>query len=123
MAQSDGPGKLRAFRGEPGYLRRATGPGWALVGDAGYFRDPITAHGITDALREAELLARAWVDQGEAGLASYRAGRDERVRGFMDVTDQIASFEWDLESAKAQHLVLSKEMNGLVQHVVGAATV
>ena len=35
------------------------GPGWALVGDAGYFKDPITAHGITDALRDAELLAGA----------------------------------------------------------------
>ena len=34
--------------------RRAGGPGWALVGDAGYFRDPLTAHGITDALRDAE---------------------------------------------------------------------
>ena len=33
------------------------GPGWALVGDAGYFKDPITTHGITDALRDAELLA------------------------------------------------------------------
>ena len=43
----------------PGYLRRAYGPGWALVGDAGYFKDPITSHGITDALRDAELLARA----------------------------------------------------------------
>ena len=28
VARSDGPGKLRAFAGTPGYLRRAAGPGW-----------------------------------------------------------------------------------------------
>jgi 2-polyprenyl-6-methoxyphenol hydroxylase-like FAD-dependent oxidoreductase len=117
VAASDGPGKLRAFRGEPGHLRRSTGPGWALVGDAGYFRDPITAHGISDALREAELFSRALVDEGDAGLESYSPKRDARVKEFLDVTDHIASFEWDLERAKADHLVLSRAMNGLVKHL------
>jgi flavin-dependent dehydrogenase len=117
VAVSPGPGRLRAFRGEPGFLRRATGPGWALVGDAGYFRDPITAHGISDALREAELFSRALVDGGESSLASYSAERDARVREFLDVTDRIASFEWDLERAKAEHLVLSRAMNALVKHL------
>ena len=42
------------FGGDHGFLRQATGPGWALVGDAGYFKDPLTAHGITDAFRDAE---------------------------------------------------------------------
>src|SRR5690606_15208546 len=51
--------RLRGFRGMPGYLREAHGHGWALVGDAGFFRDPLTAHGITDALRDAEGLANA----------------------------------------------------------------
>src|SRR5919202_7096005 len=50
------------FPGTPGYIRSCGGPGWALVGDAGYYKDPITAHGITDALRDAELLARAILD-------------------------------------------------------------
>ena len=49
----------RMFAGRRGWMRRPFGPGWALVGDAGYFKDPISAHGITDALRDAELLARA----------------------------------------------------------------
>jgi flavin-dependent dehydrogenase len=35
------------------------GPGWALVGDAGYFKDPITTHGMSDAMRDAELLTDA----------------------------------------------------------------
>ena len=62
-----------AFAGEPGWLRAAHGPGWALVGDAGYFKDPITAHGLTDALRDAELLATAV-------LAGTRPGA-RRLRG------------------------------------------
>jgi len=40
-----------------GFLRRPSGPGWALVGDAGYHKDPVTAQGIRDAFRDAELLA------------------------------------------------------------------
>ena len=50
---------MRGWAGMPGYVRRSWGRGWALVGDAGYFKDPITAHGITDALRDAELLSGA----------------------------------------------------------------
>jgi flavin-dependent dehydrogenase len=36
---------------QPNQLRQAVGPGWALVGDAGYYRDAVTAHGISDAFR------------------------------------------------------------------------
>ena len=107
--------RLRAFPGIGGYLRRATGPGWALVGDAGYFRDPITAHGITDALREAELLARAIADGGSEGPDGYQPGRDRRVRGLLDVTDRIASFEWTLDEVQDLHLALNREMNAQVE--------
>ncbi len=114
VAGSGGPGKLRAFAGHHGFFRQATGPGWALAGDAGYFRDPITAHGITDALRESEFLARAILEGDDHALFEYRTQRDERVRGFFDITDQIASFEWDMQLVKDQHLVLAREMNSLV---------
>ncbi len=43
----------------PNYFRRPYGPGWALVGDAGYNKDFITAQGILDAFRDAELCATA----------------------------------------------------------------
>ena len=46
----------------PSYFRRPYGPGWALVGDAGYLKDPCTAQGITDAFRHAEFLADALDD-------------------------------------------------------------
>ena len=47
----------------PNFFRKPYGPGWALVGDSGYHKDPITAQGITDAFRDAELLANA-IDEG-----------------------------------------------------------
>jgi flavin-dependent dehydrogenase len=62
------------FRGTadlPNYLRRPYGPGWALVGDAGYHKDPITAQGISDAFRDAELLAEA-IDDGFAAGVPWR---------------------------------------------------
>ena len=46
----------------PNFLRAASGPGWALVGDAGCHKDPYMALGICDALRDAELLAGAVCD-------------------------------------------------------------
>ena len=69
---------LRGSVGLPNHVRRAAGPGWALVGDAGYHRDPITGHGLTDAFRDAELLAEA----ADAVLRDRRrrAGRDDGLR-------------------------------------------
>lgn len=115
--EGGGPDKLRAFAGLQGFQRQSVGPGWALVGDAGYFRDPITAHGISDALREAELFARALAQGSTDSLSSYQIERDARVRGLLDVTDRIASFEWSLAEVKAEHLTLNREMNALVEEV------
>jgi len=107
--------KLRGFAGAPGFLRRSAGPGWALVGDAGYFRDPITAHGITDALREAELVARAVAEDDDAALLEYQSRRDELVRGLLDVTHRISAFDWTLEEVKEHHLRLNREMKAEVE--------
>jgi flavin-dependent dehydrogenase len=104
--------KLRPFPGTPGFFRRAWGPGWALVGDAGYFKDPLTAHGITDALRDAELLARAIVAGTDGARAAYQAARDEMSLGLFEVTDRIASFAWDLDQAKRDHQLLARHMAG-----------
>jgi menaquinone-9 beta-reductase len=107
--------KLRPFPGAPGFLRRAWGPGWALVGDAGYFKDPITAHGMTDALRDAELLARGVVTGTDAALGAYQAARDAASLGLFETTDRIASFEWDLDEARRQHKLLARHMAGEVE--------
>jgi flavin-dependent dehydrogenase len=110
----------RAFAGLPGFLRPAWGPGWALVGDAGYFKDPITAHGITDALRDAELLAHAIVRGTDAALAEYQALRDQLSVSLFAITDEIASFAWDLPRVQALHKSLSEEMNREVSLLTAA---
>ena len=92
----DRVGRLRGFPGRPAFLRRPYGPGWALVGDAGYFKDPLTAHGITDALRDAELLARAAVDGRPVAFARYEAERDALARPLVEVAERIAAYDWDL---------------------------
>lgn len=81
------------------YYRKPHGPGWALVGDAGYHKDPITAQGITDALRDAELLTDA-IDDGFAGrrplseaLAEYERRRNEATLPIYEFTCQLASLE------------------------------
>ena len=96
-------GRLRGFSGARGFLRRPAGPGWALVGDAGYFKDPLTAHGITDALRDAELLARALLEYGPHNMAVYQRERDFLSIPFFEVTDAIASFKWTMDEIKALH--------------------
>ena len=93
--------------GAAGYVRRASGPGWALVGDAGYYKDPLSAHGITDALRDAELLARAVVD---GGVTDYQHERDRLSHHLFGVVDELAAFDWDAEQVRNLLLSLSASM-------------
>jgi menaquinone-9 beta-reductase len=111
-------GPLRGFAGLRGFFRQSRGPGWALVGDAGYFKDPITAHGISDAFRDAELLARAVATGSEAALAGYVSTRDTLARELFDVTERIASFEWDLRALQVEHKKLSDAMSQEVRDMV-----
>lgn len=100
-----------AFIGQKGHMRRAWGPGWALVGDAGYFKDPATAHGITDALRDAEILANAVGRDDLSALKAYQKTRDALSSDLFRLTDEIASFDWSLETLQSKHMDLSKAMN------------
>jgi 2-polyprenyl-6-methoxyphenol hydroxylase-like FAD-dependent oxidoreductase len=82
----------------PNYFRKPFGPGWALVGDAGLVKDPITGQGIGDAFRDAELLVEA-VDAGYSGrrpldeaLAGYQQRRDELELPMYQFTAQLAEF-------------------------------
>jgi len=103
-------GPARVFPGLTGYLREAAGPGWALVGDAGYFKDPITAHGITDALRDAEILARVIVTEGPDATGRYQAERDELSLRLFRVTGRIASFDWTAGEIGGHLLELGEAM-------------
>ena len=82
-----------------GFFRRPYGPGWALVGDAGYHKDAITGQGMTDAFRDADLLAEA-IDAGLSGrrqlssaLADYQRRRDEAVLPMYEQTYQLATLQ------------------------------
>ncbi len=112
-------GRLRGFAGAPGHMRTSYGRGWALVGDAGYFKDPLTAHGITDALRDAEILARA-VLRGDA-LALYQKERDALSADLFAITDRVASFRWDMAEIKSLHMDLNAAMKSEVNHMAAIA--
>jgi len=103
--------RLRGFKGAAGFMRRSWGPGWALVGDAAYFKDPITTHGITDALRDAELLARAILDCADAtSFARYESERDRISHALFDVTDKIASRNWTVPEVKSLLRAMNESM-------------
>ena len=89
-----------------------------MVGDAGYFKDPITAHGMTDALRDAELLAVAVGAGSERALAGYQEQRDALARALHDLSDRVAAFEWTLDEVRELHLALSREMNREVEAIL-----
>ncbi len=81
---------------QAGFFRKSHGPGWALVGDAGYHRDAITAQGMTDAFLHAEMLAEA-INAGLDGrlpmgqsLAEYQAKRDASVLPMYGLTNDLA---------------------------------
>jgi len=91
---------VRGTPGLPGFVRQAHGPGWVLVGDAGCTNDPASAHGITAALRDADLAARA-IDAGlrdpataQEAMQAFEECRD-RSRPLYDLGWAMASYAWD----------------------------
>jgi flavin-dependent dehydrogenase len=83
----------------PNFFRKPYGPGWALVGDAGYHKDPMLAYGISDAFRDADLLVEA-LDAGLAGrrpldaaLADYERRRNEAALPLYELNYQAAVME------------------------------
>jgi flavin-dependent dehydrogenase len=110
------PAGVRSFKGRPGFIRRSWGSGWALVGDAGYWKDPISVHGLTDALRDAELLTRAIASTEPGGpdrtdaLADYQATRDRLSHQLFDTVDIIAAQRWTDDEIPELLLQLSAAM-------------
>jgi 2-polyprenyl-6-methoxyphenol hydroxylase-like FAD-dependent oxidoreductase len=97
-------GRLRAATCEaryvgtavPNFFRKPFGPGWVLVGDAGYNKDFITAQGIADAFRDAEHCSSA-IDESLAGrrafdeaMGAYQSSRDAHVLPLYEFTCQFA---------------------------------
>jgi 2-polyprenyl-6-methoxyphenol hydroxylase-like FAD-dependent oxidoreductase len=127
LTEASAPAGTRTWPGRQGYLRRAHGPGWALVGDAGYYKDPISAHGLTDALRDAELLADAVVQGGDddrrrsTALADYQSTRDGLAVPLLHTVDRIASNGWDDAEIAELLLQLSAEMARSVDAITSSS--
>jgi flavin-dependent dehydrogenase len=117
----------RTWMGLRGYIRQSWGQGWALVGDAGCFTDPIGVHGLTDAFRDAELLARAVVaglggtQRLDDALAGYQATRDELSAPLFGVVDRIASHEWDQEEIARLLSILTSALADEVEAIADLA--
>lgn len=100
-------GRVRSATNLSSYFRRSAGPGWALAGDAGHFKDPITAQGIRDALRYGRILGERTAPVLGDPVALDRALRDwERLRvreceGLYQWTNRLARGEamrpWEIE--------------------------
>ena len=112
----------------PNYFRKPFGPGWALVGDAGYNKDPITAQGITDAFRDAERCVAA-IDESlsgarpfDAAMADYQRERDEHVLPMYEFTCQLATLEPPPPQTQQLFAAIAgnqKAMDGFVQMNAG----
>jgi len=83
----------------PGWFRKPYGRGWALVGDAGYTKDPITAQGITDAFLDAERCSDAvdgWLGEGKPYddvMGAWHQERDAKAAPIYEFTAQMATLE------------------------------
>jgi 2-polyprenyl-6-methoxyphenol hydroxylase-like FAD-dependent oxidoreductase len=81
------------------YFRKPFGPGWALIGDAGYNKDPITCQGITDAFHDVERCTDALVDVYELGrtfddaMSEWQRARDEQALPIYEFTTNMATLE------------------------------
>jgi 2-polyprenyl-6-methoxyphenol hydroxylase-like FAD-dependent oxidoreductase len=98
-----------------------------LVGDAGWWKDPLSTHGMTDALRDAELLAAAVATgsvsasehQAQLALADYQAQRDTIALPMHPIVDRLASHQWDLTEARWLLRGLSSVMTDEVDAMSG----
>jgi len=98
--------RLRGSGDLPSFFRRSAGPGWVLVGDAGHHKDPLIARGITDAFRDADLVAEIvtahWDDDLDAGLAEYPRHRDRAAMPLAEANHTLAELNWPTD-VFAQH--------------------
>jgi 2-polyprenyl-6-methoxyphenol hydroxylase-like FAD-dependent oxidoreductase len=116
---------VRFLRATPGRLRMPYGPGWALVGDAGYWEDPQSTHGMTAALRDAELLSRAVLQAPSPGhaqteaLAGYAEQRDALSLPMLRVVERLAAHDWDLPTVRELLMELASTMADEVELLQG----
>ncbi|BDT86934.1 NAD(P)/FAD-dependent oxidoreductase [Nocardia cyriacigeorgica] len=94
-------GRVRAATGIASYFRHSSGPGWALAGDAGHFKDPVTAQGIRDALRYGRLLAET-----AAPLLEHPTALDLALAHWADrrLRECLPIYQWTNRLARAEDM-------------------
>jgi 2-polyprenyl-6-methoxyphenol hydroxylase-like FAD-dependent oxidoreductase len=117
-----GWGPMKGWAGIPGHIRQSWGPGWALVGDAGYYKDPITTHGMSDGLRDAELLADSILavlagTPEPVAMAAYQDVRDRLSLRLFAATEEVARYDWDCLRARELLRTVSSAMSDEVDHL------
>lgn len=118
--------RLHFTSGIHSFLRDGAGPGWVLVGDAGFTKDPLSAHGISCALRDAEFAAdalrsglKARPAEQEAGRR-YEARRDRFAIPLAAETAALASYDWTVEGASDLMRRLGRLTDAECEYLTGA---
>jgi len=116
----------------PNFFCKPYGPGWALVGDAGYHKDPITAQGISDAFRDAEAMSAA-LDHAFSGrrryddaMADHQQVRDERALPMFEFTCDLARLEPpppEMQQLLGAVQTSQEAMDGFVSVIAGTVPV
>jgi len=101
------------------FFRQATGPGWALVGDAGLFKDPAPGLGISDAFRDAKALAAAIAEGGDAALERYWRERDVNSIELFEFARELGSVGYNnpLNHKVFAKVAASAELRGRIIEV------
>lgn len=125
MADASRVSPYRGTPGLPGFVRQSWGNGWALVGDAGYTKDPISAHGISDSFRDAELCALA-VDatlrsRSSKWLRAYQRVRDRISLGLFEESRRLAEYRWDPAEASQRVRRISKAVESECEMLLDSA--
>jgi flavin-dependent dehydrogenase len=99
----------------PNFFRKPYGPGWALIGDAGYHTDPVLGEGISNAFIEAERLVQ-FIDRGlseaetlPAALAEYEVQRNQESIPLYEMTMGVASFKPNVEMDQLYHALAGNQ--------------
>lgn len=106
--------KFRSFPGLAGFTRKPFGPGWALVGDAGAFTDPMSAHGMSAALRDASFCAEAAAaylrspHRAQDAWHWYERARDAVTIPFIDAVDIVTAYRHDVAEIQRAHVAMSR---------------
>ncbi|HEY5927885.1 MAG TPA: NAD(P)/FAD-dependent oxidoreductase [Kofleriaceae bacterium] len=113
-------GKLLGFVKLEYFFRRAAGPGWALVGDAGLHKDPTPGFGITDALRDARALSAAICEGGDVALERYWRQRDVDSFELFHLARDMGDLDYNnpLNQVVFEHIARSQDLHDRMVRVI-----